>query len=524
MARYSYAKEQARFIDDAMVKLPKHWAIKARAKYDALAKKSVKTANLYLIDLLDAIKSNIDIGASDDDLVDLACELTRKVRMMQSEHLTRGGISKNNCAIEFYADLEKLSTFYGVRYPSEFDRNDILARFTCSSWWLRRLRIVHAKQAEAAAINAGLVHKHANMYCSDDTLKRRNDQLKRNAETLENIKLANQSTGEIITLATAANAGLANTYNRASELITRTKGFQDLSRKYNHHCVFLTITTPSRMHAVTSDGKPNPKYNGTKPDEAQRYLVECWARVRAKLARHVYENGDKGLKFYGLRVVEPHHDGTPHWHASIWYKHKDDLQIIKDAVLEHFLHGENCDGNEQGARENRVLFKECDERGAVGYMLKYILKNMKGLGIDGEKSDEGSIDSEEGTSRVEAWAATWRIRQFQQVGGHSVTVWREFRRVDKEDVLPKFYWAWLSAQRVEKKHANYAEFVEAMGGLETKPKESIFKVEYDFINGRGAYGDTILKKVKGVIGNFFMQSGEARKEIVKTNRGEWVTL
>ena len=520
MGRYNYVKEQAKFVDDVIIKLPQTWAKKARAKWAEIAKSSVKDANIYLLDLQDAIEGAIEIGASDDDLINLSVEIVGRVRVMQSEHLTRAGKSSNKTVTEFYMALEALCVEYGVRYPVEHDRAQILARLTDSSFWLRRLRVVLAMRAEGAAIDAGLVHKKAAVYVSDDTVKRRNDSIKRNKETLENIKLANTATGEIITLAQAANAGMANPYNRAAELITRCKGFQELAKKYNHHCVFVTFTCPSRMHPVrvTSAGvEVNPKYDGTKPNEAQKYLVRCWARARARLAR-------EGVKFYGLRVVEPHHDATPHWHAAIWYKNEADVHTIQAAIEAHFLHGEECDGGEVGAAENRLKFKLCDSRGAVGYMLKYIIKNMRGLGIDGEQSDEAaSLSSEAGAGRVEAWAATWRIRQFQQVGGHSVTVWRELRRVDESDIKPKFFEVWTAAQKQADKRADYARFIEAMGGLDTKPKDAIFKVDYDYINGRGKYGEAVIKKVLGVMGSWVYSFG-VRVESVKTNRGDWVSL
>ncbi len=517
MARYNYQKEQKQLLDSAMLKLPSEWAKKARKKWYEIARASIRDANIYLLDLMDAIDCTIDIGASDDDLINLSVEVVNRVRVMKSEYLTRQGKSLIQSQNEFYEALEGLCAEYGVRYPSEHDKPQILARLTDAGFWLRRLRIIHAKQAEGAAIDAGMIHKKADLYVSDDTLKRRHDAVRRNAETLEGINLMNTDTGEIIKLSQAAAAGMANTYNRASELITRAKGFQELSRKYDHHCVFLTITCPSRFHAVKSNGKPNPKYKKeNKPDIAQKYLVRCWARARAQLAR-------MGIKFYGLRVVEPHHDGCPHWHASIWYKNKSDIHLIRRAIKEHFLRGSDCDYKERGAALNRLKFKICDARGAVGYMLKYILKNMKGLGIDGEKSDEGNISSEAGASRVEAWAATWRIRQFQQVGGHSVTVWREFRRVDESAVLPKFYEAWASAQKIADRRADYAAFIESMGGLFKKRKDAVFKVDYDYINGRGKYGETIIKKVLGVAGSWFYDFG-LRTETIKTNRGDWVVM
>lgn len=164
------------------------------------------------------------------------------------------------------------------------------------------------------------------------------------------------------------------------------------------------------------------------PRETQEYLNKQWSKIRAELNR-------RNISLLGIRVAEPHHDGTPHWHLLLFFNksHRSEIrQVFRRYALED-------SPNEPGAQKHRFTAKKIkwkDKNGkpqsAVGYVAKYISKNLSPTETTQKLNNDGkpvitTVD------RVEAWASVWGIRQFQQIGGERITIWRELRRIRKDD-------------------------------------------------------------------------------------------
>lgn len=433
----------------------------------------------------------------------------------------------------------------GVEVSKPLNGMSAIARAKCPRWWRRALRKHIARVVEAGAISMGLVHLNNGGYVSGGALKRRKGQLARNADALARTLYKNEA-GQVYNLAELALLGTANPAVRGGELMTRIRGAEEYADAHGHVGQFYTLTAPSKYHAMRLAGtgnrrwaERNPKFNGATPREAHQGMTANWKRVLASLDR-------QGIRRYGLRVVEPHHDGTPHWHMLVWTETKADARAMEATIRKYWL---SEDGNERGARENRVDVKRMDRGGAAGYVAKYIAKNVghvalaehmdlvqeqeiqMRLGLDQpDQPEPQETNGQAAQRRVDAWAAHWGIRQFQAFGMPSVTVWRELRRVSKDqpeqldlfdpETQRKIQRAYQACHRHGDLRADWCMFMTAMGGHSIKRGDWLLKParRAPKPGAVNQYGDEL--KV-GPIRGVEIQCGRARGQWLVSRRIAW---
>lgn len=434
---------------------------------------AARLANLWLLTTTQRMQAlRVPITLTDAEICDMA--KAKALQAMQLAEIVPGIVYHDKADLR--ARLDGFVTRYGIKPPKNdptkadhIEDGPAIARMTDELWWRRALRKTQARELEAEAIRLGYVHRHAEIYASSVTVERRAQQKKRNADTLEGTDAINMDTGEVFKLADLAARSVANPRIRRGELMTRIKGFEHIAQGLDHVAQFVTITCPSKYHPKRTEGTrvvDNPKYAGFTPRDAQQYLTKLWANIRAKLHR-------QGVRVYGFRITEAHHDGCPHWHLLL-FMHPDHVGTMQTIVRAYALRE---DGNEAGAYKNRVDFVRIDpaKGTAAGYIAKYVSKNIDGGGYEVQGDVEGGDhDAITPSHRIEAWASTWGIRQFQQIGGPPVGVWRELRRIKANDDHGEA----MQRARAAADAGNWRSYVEAMGGPTVERKCLPLRVAY----------------------------------------------
>ncbi|MGL6403443.1 replication endonuclease [Aeromonas hydrophila] len=414
----------------------------------------------------------------------------------------------------------------------------LLVRLLDESWWLRKINRAWAIYCELIAILTGQVRKGVSPYASAHAVREFTQRKAAQQAWMAGMSAVNEELGQEIDLADAIMASVANPAIRRHELMVRMRGFEDMAQDQGKLGLFLTLTAPSSYHAWRQGSKDtnktyqNDKFNGSTPTDTNRLLCKQWARFRAALAR-------EGIMTFGFRVVEPHHDGTPHWHCLLFInpEHQRDFLTL---LTYHFTAANRAELKmPNGAQldalaelpirnkfprikwllnvEDQAVVKAINPRvnwkvidptkgSATGYIAKYIAKNIDGHKVGMDYEAEAHVDHT--TIAVAAWASCWRIRQFQQIGGPAVSVWRELRRLGDEVI------EWdciLEAARAAADNNRWGDFIDAMGGIDLPRKEHLIRLSKRLDEAANKYGEDVLK-LMGVITDIGQTTAITRTE------------
>lgn len=507
--------------------------------------------NLHLPDGLDLSADNETIEARAQAL---AAKFEQKEMLgMGYKHMMDAADKEGIRSAEvFEQQLRKIAK------AAESDDEELLAegiagikgRLKEKKWWKRQLYKFLYRAFEAVMRECGMVHRRAGLYISNEAFKRFEQRKLKARAFFEQAEAICEETGESFVLAELWEHSMANPAIRRMELMTRMRGFDEISRVHGHYGCMVTLTCPSRFHKkLSKNSADNPKFDGSTPRDGADYLQKVWTQIRANLGR-------AGIRIYGFRVAEPHHDATPHWHLLLFMEqaHKEAFRRLvakygcradreelglnyfetdkertaearrrQEAILresgkkislaqlkaamkteDEFWENYSFRFWQKSRASARVDFKDIDPaKGcAAAYLAKYVSKNIDGLTNSGESMGDDD-EAEPGTSaaetakRVGAWASQWGIRQFQQIGGVPVTLYRELRRVhvDAEDSL--LYRAVHAADQ-----GDWGKFVALLGGEDyafVKRADLPLALYKEETEERNQYGEEKAAILRGVV-------------------------
>lgn len=356
-------------------------------------------------------------------------------------------------------------------------------------WWRTKLRRAALEWREHLLIAFGCVSKKSHPFASSRCLREWREQKRRTRDFLKSMELEDEE-GHRISLIDKYDASIANPAIRRCELMTRIRGFETLCQQLGYVGEFCTLTAPAKYHATLSSGRPNPAWDGASPRETQSWFNQTWARIRARLHRD-------NIRIFGIRVAEPHHDATPHWHLLIFLR-PEQLGAFRQIMRDYAWADDSGELRSDRAKQARFqsVAMDSNKGSATGYIAKYIAKNIDGYALDGEQEHESGRPLRETAAAVTAWAARWRIRQFQFIGGAPVTVYRELRRL-RSGAATRSLSISFAAVHAAADVGDWARYVNEQGGPFVKRDDLQVRAFYLPMDSVNRYGEEIVS-IRGV--------------------------
>ncbi|MEX3856309.1 replication endonuclease [Paraburkholderia sp. BR10923] len=419
-----------------------------------------------------------------------------------------------------------------------------LARVNDARFWRRTIRTRLLREREQFFLRMRLVGTRAEAYVSDMQLATRRSQLRRQQQWMKDTVLIprylvpDDGEQQPLTLEQVASSAKA----RFAKLYTFVNAADSIAQDEGLAAAMLTLTLEPEWHPNPSFGQHS--WNGASPREAHRSMASRWQSILRDLHR-------AGVGISGLRVVEPHKDGCPHWHVWLLYRPDAETTILA-TVMRYFpnklkVRAPSLRG-EKNTDDDRIFDTPAELRVGAGrplthanegaqvdlaridrsissgpsYAMKYLLATVEaGEQLDKEVGLFPDIENEATKKekrkkrftarRVDAFRSLWGINAAQLFGvAKCLTSWDELRRLSQAPEHPELRRLWALARGSDQEgriapgagqRGDAKGFILALGGLaacgkptEDSPRRSIGRLTEVAVN---AYGEPI-ERTKGV--------------------------
>ncbi|WP_236733607.1 replication endonuclease [Aliivibrio fischeri] len=373
-------------------------------------------------------------------------------------------ISELMCS--FYIFPPQVKEKHECLIDAEHELEAAICRCLNEDYLMRKFLYLRSQYIEYSQIALGRVGKKKGQthYISSRSLTRWKHKQREVKQWLDSMSVFNPETGIAFDLSEVVKRTTSDQENRRVELIVRSRGDEERAIDLGYVGVFITWTLPSKYHRNSN------KWNGCTVKEAHNNLMEQWKLARANFKK-------QEIDWFGLRVAEPHKDGTPHAHMFI-YVHPNQKKALVNICARIARSEDRDELYNSDIMKKRFFAESCDpEKGsATGYIIKYISKNINGAHMP-------ETDAEKNAQSVQAWASTHRIKQFSQSGSKPVGLWRQFRRAKPNDTA---FDETLNEVRHACDKSRWKDFCQLAGAEKLAYEEKINK-----------YGETV-KRVIGI--------------------------
>jgi len=449
-------------------------------------------------------------GMNDRELKRLAMQISSRL-FTEYEDLSDQYISQHNgeqaalftdsAQQSIYGQVARIARFFNVRpmHWKKYRKGKMdmraafssIARLVNDEWWIRQFKAQRMQWRESLLIAVGEVNLQKSGYASKQAIRDVRTRRLAAMEYLKSCDLENVETGERIDLIDKVMGSISNPEIRRMELMSTIAGIEKYAASVGHIGMFITITTPSKYHPTRQVGAKekrqvnfNHKWDDAafSPKDGQRYLVKIWSKMRTAFK-------DAGVRVYGMRVVEPHHDATPHWHMMLFCE-RSQRQAAADIMRRYAL---KEDGQERGAQKQRFQCKHMNKGGAAGYIAKYIAKNIDGYALDGELDHDTGRPLSETAAAVTAWASTWRIPQFKPIGVPTMGAYRELRKLPRGVSIASEFDELVEAARAAADTGDFAAYISAQGGANVPRDVQTVRTARHVIEELNEYDEEIQK-------------------------------